>query len=174
MVLIDLNELEIKIISPEDDLGFFDCDDADLNEFVIEDALNQMKARINVTYLCKYKDQIVAFFTLSADSIKINIEDLEEYKDKNVPYREFPAVKIGRLAVSNSHQRMNVGTNLILLIIGKTFELSKQIGVRYVSVDAYMGSVTFYKKRYFTEFVQDSQKRTVQMYLDILKLSENE
>ena len=32
-------------------------------------------------------------------------------------------------------------------------ELIKEIGIRYVSVDAYLDSVDFYKNRYFIEFI---------------------
>ncbi len=48
--------------------------------------------------------KVAAYFTLSADFIKINTDDLEGFKDKEIPYKEFPAVKIGRLAVSNNFQ----------------------------------------------------------------------
>jgi GNAT superfamily N-acetyltransferase len=172
MSSIELSELEIKKITPEDDLKVFNCGDEDLNEFIQDDAINQMSAKINVTYLCRYKGHIVAFFTLSADSIKINTDDLEGYKDKDIPYKEFPAIKIGRLAVCNPFQSKGIGTKLILLIVGQAFAISEHIGVRYVSVDAYTGSIDFYKKRYFTEFIHDGERRTVQMYLDILKLEQ--
>ncbi len=172
MVSIKLSDLEIKMLTHEDNVGIFDCQDEDLNGFIRDDALNQMQAKINVTYLCWYNAQIVAYFTLSADSIKINTDDLKGFKDKEIPYKEFPAVKIGRLAVSNNFQRMGVGTNLILLIVGKSMKLSKEIGIRYVPVDAYLDSVYFYKNKYFTEFIHDGKRRTIQMYLDILKLEQ--
>jgi GNAT superfamily N-acetyltransferase len=131
-----------------------------------------MDAKINVTYLCRYKGHVAAFFTLSADSIKVNTKDLESFKDKDIPYKEFPAIKIGRLAVCKSYQGLGMGSNLILLIIGRAFKLSECIGVRYVSVDAYIDSIGFYEKKYFTKFIHDGKKRTAQMYLDILKIGE--
>jgi hypothetical protein len=45
-------------MTPDDDIGYFDCEDEDLNEFIREDALNQMNAKISVTYLCQYKEQL--------------------------------------------------------------------------------------------------------------------
>jgi hypothetical protein len=105
-------------MTPEDDVGSFDCGDEDLNEFIRKDVLNQMNAKINVTYLCKYKGPVIAFFTLSADAIKINTDDKKRFRDKAIPYSEFPAVKIGRLGVCKTYQRRELGTNLILLIVG--------------------------------------------------------
>lgn len=167
---IESADIDIHKLTPEDDVESFDCGDQDLNEFIRDDALNQMNAKINVTYLCRYKKRIIGFFTLSADSIKINTDDLEGFQCKDIPYREFPAVKIGRLGVCKPYQRRGVATNLILLIVGRAFKLSECIGIRYVSVDAYTDLVGFYEKRYFTEFIHDGKRRTVQMYLDILKL----
>jgi hypothetical protein len=65
---------------------------------------------------------------------------------------------------------MGIATDLIFLIVGKVFELSEHIGIRYVSVDSYTDSVGFYKKRYFSEFIHDGKRKTVQMYLDVLRL----
>jgi predicted N-acetyltransferase YhbS len=172
MTSIKLSELEIKIMAPEDDIGIFNCEDDDLNGFIKDDAINQMNANMNVTYLCNYNGQVVGFFTLSADSVKVNMDDIKGLRKKHIKYWEFPAVKIGRLAVSNQHQKRGIGTNLLLMIIGKADELSEHIGIRYVSVDAYMGSVKFYKERFFTEFIQDGKRNTVQMYLDLLKMEQ--
>ncbi len=173
MKAINLSDINIHEMTPDDDIGYFDCGDEDLNEFIREDALNQMNAKISVTYLCRYKEQVVAFFILSADAIKINLDDLEKFRDKDIHYKDFPALKIGRLGVCNPYQGRNIGTHLILLIIGQAFRLSKKIGIRYVSVDAYKYSVGFYKKKYFAEFIHDRRRKTVPMYLDILKLEKS-
>lgn len=173
MSSIKLSSINIQKLTRDDDIGSFDCGDKDLNEFIKEDALNQMNAKISVTYLCRYNMHIIAYFTLSADSIKINTNELEIFENKEIPYKEFPAVKIGRLAVCNPYQNRGVATNLILLIVGRAFTLSEYIGIRYVSVDAYIDSVGFYEKRYFTEFIHDGKRRTVQMYLDILKIEQS-
>lgn len=98
---------------------------------------------------------------------------MEKFKDKDIHYKDFPALKIGRLGVRNPYQGRNIGTHLILLIIGQAVRLSKKIGIRYVSVDAYKHSVGFYKKKYFAEFIHDKRRKTVPMYLDILKLEKS-
>jgi hypothetical protein len=119
MESISSSDLEITKMTPEDNVNSFDCGDEDLNEFIREDALNQMNAKINVTYLCRHKGHVVAFFTLSADSIQINTDDLEKFKDKDIPYQEFPAAKIGRLAVCKQYHSRGIAMDLIFLIVGK-------------------------------------------------------
>ena len=83
-----------------------------------DDALNQMHAMINVTYLCRYGSQSCSIFYFISRFYKINTDDLEGFKDKEIPYKEFSAVKIGRLAVSNNFQHLGVGTNLIITYSG--------------------------------------------------------
>ncbi|OPY24046.1 MAG: hypothetical protein A4E26_00564 [Methanobacterium sp. PtaU1.Bin097] len=58
MKAINLSDIDIHKMTPDDDIGYFDCEDEDLNEFIREDALNQMNAKISVTYLCQYKEQL--------------------------------------------------------------------------------------------------------------------
>lgn len=90
--------------------------------------------------------------------------------DKDIPYKQFPAIKIGRLAVHSNYHDRRVGTTLIFLIVGLAYEISPEIGMRFVSVDAYLASIGFYERNYFTIFVHDGERKIVQMYLDILRL----
>lgn len=62
----------------------FDCGDDDLNEFLLVDSFINIDNSLSKIYLCLYEKEVVAFFSLSADSIKIN-EKLE------VAYRTYPA-----------------------------------------------------------------------------------
>jgi len=90
------DDLVIEKITPSDDLSGFNCGDEDLNEFLKKDSLEQMAKQLNVTYLCKYNNKIIAFFTLSSDSIKINRDDKHIV---GINYSEYPALKLGRLGV---------------------------------------------------------------------------
>ena len=49
---------------------------------------------------------LLDFFSLSADSIKIN----DELK---IQYPQYPAIKIGRLAVSKEFQNQHIGSLMI-------------------------------------------------------------
>lgn len=61
METINSSDLEIFKVKPYDDLSSFECGNEDLNEFIKLDALKQMNANLNVTYLCRYQGEIVAF-----------------------------------------------------------------------------------------------------------------
>lgn len=167
---ISADDIVIEKLRKTHDLSTFDCGDDDLNDFVSNEAFLQMKAKLNVSYICIVNLEVAAFFTISADSIKINLDDLVKFREKHIYYQQFPSVKIGRLGVSKSFQGKKLGTLIILLIIGRILKLSKKIGVRFISVDAYKNSVDFYKKNFFTEFTSDGKRETIQMYLDLVRL----
>ena len=165
MVSFDCSKLEI-IKADKDILSSieFDCDDDDLNEFLIEDSFSNIDNSLSKIYLCLYEGNVIAFFSLSADSIKIN-EKLE------IAYPTYPAIKIGRLAVHKDFQRMHIGSILIDWIIGFCLELRKEIGVRFISVDAYNreDTLSFYNRNLFEALhpKKNKNRRNMPMYRDL-------
>lgn len=162
---LDCSKLEI-IKADKDILSSieFDCGDDDLNEFLLEDSFINIDNSLSKIYLCLYENKVVAFFSLSADSIKIN-------KKLKIAYRTYPAIKIGRLAVHKDFQRMNIGSILIDWIIGLCLELRKDIGVRFISVDAYNqeNTISFYNNNLFEALQpeKNKNKNKMPMYRDL-------
>ena len=136
-----------------------------------------MAAKINVSYVILYKSKIIAYFTISADSIRtknIISEDEKALSDKGVRYKSLPALKLGRLAVDYRYQQRGLGSYLLENIIGEALDLSCRIGLRYIIVDAYIHSPS----RYFRLFPCEEKKirkydkkldlnHTVSIYLDL-------
>ena len=143
----------------------FDCGDEDLNEFLLKDSFENIKNNLCTIFLCIYDEEVVGFFSLSADSIKIN----EKLK---IRYPQYPAIKIGRLAVSKEFQNQHIGSLMIDWVVGFCRNLGNEIGIRFVSVDAYNNSKTinFYNRNQFVELesVDDKEnQRNIPMYRDI-------
>ncbi len=160
---IPYDDLIIVKLSSNHDLTGFKCSDDDLDEFIHFDALTQRDDRLNQTYICKYKEEIIAFFTVSADSVKINRKDKKRI---GVNYPAFPAIKIGRLAVHEDYKSRNVGSTLIMYVIGLALKLGEEVGVRFISVDAYRGVEKFYEKNYFVELAECEDEHLA-MYTDL-------
>lgn len=179
--MLHFEELKIQILNKNHNLSRFNCNHIDLNEFLQEKAYNQMVAKINVSYVILYKSKIIAYFTISADSIRtknIISEDEKALSDKGVRYKSLPALKLGRLAVDYRYQQMGLGSYLLENIIGEALDLSCRIGLRYIIVDAYINSLKFYTSRYFILFPNEQKKirkydkkvdlnHTVSIYLDL-------
>lgn len=165
MVGLDFSKLEIikadkEILSSIE----FDCGDEDLNEFLLVDSFSNIENSLSIIYLCLYDGIVVAFFSLSADSIKIN-EPLE------INYPMYPAIKIGRLAVHKDYQGIHIGSILLDWIVGFCLELGSDVGIRFISIDAYNQEKTkeFYYKNLFEELQpkKNKNRRNVPMYRDL-------
>ena len=142
----------------------FDCGDEDLNEFLLKDSFENIKNNLCTIFLCIYEEDVIGFFSLSADSIKIN----DEIK---IQYPQYPAIKIGRLAVSKEFQNQHIGSLMIDWVVGFCRNLRNEIGIRFVSVDAYNNTKTinFYNHNQFVELdsVNKKNRRNIPMYRDI-------
>lgn len=143
----------------------FDCGDDDLNEFLLEDSFDNIDNSLCTIFLCKYDSDVVGFFSLSADSIKIN-------EKLSVNYPLYPAVKIGRLAVHKEYQNKHIGTFIIKWIIGFCRYLRKELGIRFISIDAYNNdkTISFYGKNKFIgleSIMKKKGRRNIPMYRDL-------
>lgn len=120
-----------------------------------------------VVYLVYYENELIAFFSLSSDSVKVN-EKLE------VKLKYYPSVKIGRLAVDKHYHDSGIGSWIIKWVIGYAKNVRKHQGIRYISVDAYNKKkvLEFYMKNKFTTYGKIKENMiNVLMYNDINKFN---
>jgi len=137
---IKLEELDFELLSENNLPEAFNCGDADLNDFVLNDALNHQFQNVAATTLVFYNDQVVAFFSLAADCISLDPDERNKHlASQRFRYTEYPAIKIVRL------------------------------GIRFISVDAYHQSERFYKKLGFLHNLHKNEKssHTISMRRDI-------
>lgn len=161
---ISYNELIIEPLSERHNLDVFCCTDDDLNDFLKNDALSNQELLINRTFVCIYKGRVIGFFSLLADTIKV-VEMKKGKTNEEHPYREYPSMKIGRLAVDKRFERKNVGKYLILKICGAAFKIIQIIGVRFITVDSKEKSIKFYEKMGFIKTIKKKKYQT--LYKDI-------
>ena len=166
---IPASELLIVPLNPGMNLSSFDCRDQDLNEFLKEDAFLYQKNGMAQTYVCQYANQPVGFFSLCCDAIKLSSTEKEEEFGMDKQHKDFPAVKIARLATSASHKKRRIGTIMVKYIIGMALEFSKKIGCRFITVDAYPNSVDFYMRLKFIKNLKDGSGKNVSMRLDLIE-----
>lgn len=147
--------MQLIKLAQESDLTGFDCGDEDLNEFLIEDAKGFLEKRIATTFILKDKNNIVAYFCLLND--KISRQDVTNSQWKKIKgvfpeskqFGSYPCIKIGRFAVSSTYRGQNIGTDLMNLLKGMLYEHTSYSAFRYLTVDAYLSAIDFYKKNDF-------------------------
>jgi hypothetical protein len=157
----------------------FDCGNADLNGFLMDDAKAYASRLLAVTYLLESDTELLAFFSVSNDRISINESDKATWRKikKEFPHSkhrsDYPAVKIGRLGVDIKHQNEHIG-RLIINFVKDTFITNNRTGCAFITIDALKGAIPFYQNNGF-KFLKPSEserskKDTVPMYYDLTQL----
>jgi predicted GNAT family N-acyltransferase len=156
----------------------FDCGDSDLNAFLRNDAWHYFEERMAVTYILTYEENIVAYYCLLNDKVAFDTTQEKErpfwnqFNRKNkIPNskrrQNYPAVKLGRLAVSSQFKDQGLG-RFILNGIKQTLLQNTDIGCRFLTVDAYQSALDFYLKNEFRHIsLLDEEEDTRLMYYDL-------
>lgn len=167
----------------------FDCNNPNrasngthkLNEFLIKYGKIATKYRHCRIKTIESTDEIIAYYSLSNDSLCVNFSDDEFYDelrrvikgeevgfvDKYCSQNIFPAIKIEHLAVNKTYQSRKIGTWLLQVIIGEVISNENWYGCQYITVDALNNKDTtkFYLQNDFTYVSSaDSQQPTRKMY----------
>ena len=119
----------------------FQSYEPELVDFLLEDALNQQNRKISVTYLwfLRKSHELVSYITVSPDCVKlknINPELSQKFRDKGINYRSLPALKIGRVCVDDRFLKKGIGSLMVQFAINIATQLSKQVGCRFLYLDA--------------------------------------
>ena len=164
-------------LEPGETITRFNCADEDLNDFIKNEAKAYQSALLSVTYLLTLRSnkEVIAYFSLAND--KISIADFENKTEFNrfrkhkfvneKRIRSYPAIKIGRLAVSEIAQNQSIGRYL-LDYIKQRYVQEPDAGCRFITVDAYVNAIPFYIKNDFIFLNSDDEdKNTRLMYYDL-------
>ena len=149
----DPHHIEFRILSSNININDFDCDDKDLNEFLIDDALNYQKQNLAQTTCVFFGDLLVGYFALTTDVLSLTNYERRKAKIPNEKrIKEYPAIKIARMAFSKDHQRKNLGKIVVNFVKGLCVNLKGQgVAVKYITVDAYKNAKGFYDECGFVE-----------------------
>lgn len=176
---MDLSNFIFRQIETGTNILPFDCGDSDLNDFLISDAKNHLQAMMALTYILEDKiiKRTVAYYSLLNDKIIFDPEEKRFWNRLNRKIhnskrrKEYPAVKIGRLAESKDYTGKHIGES-ILLQIKHMFATMRRSACRFITVDAYAAAVPFYEKCGF-HFLSEKDKNsnTRAMYFDLINFT---
>jgi predicted GNAT family N-acyltransferase len=177
--MLRLEDCTVERLGSAPPVGF-DCGDADLNEFLLEDALPHQTDLLTVTYLVRHAGIVAAYFSVLNDKVSVEqfptksqfrkLQRLLHHRKRG--YKSYPSVKLGRLAVDKSLIGSGLGSQL-LYYIKVMFISGNKTGCRFITADAYKHAVDFYAKNGFvplSEKPEDSE--TELMYFDLKPVAE--
>ncbi len=167
----ELSDIKVVRLAKFYDVSDFDCEDEDLNDFLKNDSLGHQNAKMVNTLLLIRQDQVVGFFSLCADAIKLG-DDEKVQCDINKPLQEFPSIKIARLAVDKNFENKGLGRIIIQLAIGLIRQrIGNILAARFITVDSYKEKIKFYEHFGFVINEHSKYKKKdhyVSMRLDLL------
>lgn len=88
-------------------------------------------------------------------------------------YKDYPAIKLARLAVDSSLQRSGAGSQLVDFVIGLAVShVMPHTGCRFLVVDAKAPSVSFYERKGFSKMgiAEDEGQAFTTMFIDLHRL----
>ena len=170
---IEPKDITIEKLDDKHDLNNFKSYEKELVNFLIEDALNNQKQKLSVTFLWFYEKNLVGYLTLLNDKINLEGNLKEFFREKDIHYKSLPALKVGRLCVHDDSLRKGVGRLIVLFAVKQANEISEnKSGCRFITLDAKrnekreLDSIHFYKKLGF-KMLKERIKGTTPMYLDL-------
>jgi predicted N-acetyltransferase YhbS len=146
-----------------------------LNGFLYEDAKRYQAELMAVTYLVEdiKNRKTVAYYSLLADKISFNPDNKAIWNklNRNIPNRKrrrhYPAIKIGRLAVSEEYTHLGIGTMIVRTVM-YLFAQARLFGCRFITVDALLSATSFYERCGFVFFTEDDKNDPTRlMFFDL-------
>ncbi len=156
----------IRSLTAKCDVSNFLSSDQELTKYLWEEALADQCNKTSVTHLLiSESNDIIGYFTLLTDSIKVKSVDLGDAL-RDYRYKSIPALKIGRLSTAKGMEGKGLGTAMLEISISYMIEITRHVGCRILTVDSKEGCEGFYGKNGF-ERTRSQRGETVHMYLDI-------
>ncbi len=145
--------------------SIFSCGNDMLDVYLRKQANQDIKRKLSACFIIndKEKNLIKGYYTLSSNSIPLNIVPADIRKKLPKSYNSIPTILLGRLAVDKQFQAQGIGKMLLIDALKRSFKISKSIGsfaVVVYPIDSQAKS--FYCKYGFIQ-LPDSQKMFLPM-----------
>ena len=167
-------QYNIRRLEKQEIVKSFDCGDADLNDFILNESLLYRKELLAVSYAVEDNSKsVIAYFSLANDRVS-----LSDFEDKTAFNRfrrhrfvnekrlkSYPAVKICRFGVDLMVKK-HIGTR-VLNFIKSYFIEDNKTGCRFITVDAYSSAIPFDLKNGFEPLTSDDENDATRLlYFD--------
>lgn len=116
------------------------------------------RRRLGKTFVATLPSQtrVLGYYTLAAGAVSFS--QLPRDLSRKLPKHPLPVVLLARLAVDRGVQGRRLGESLLMDALQRSLQLSSQLGIHAMTVDAIDSSaVTFYRKYGFISLPEDPQ-----------------
>jgi len=150
---------QTELLSKKHIRSNFKCAHESLNNYLKLQATKETKKRLARVYvLANEENTVIGYYTLS--SAELPRESVPENLQKQLPknYSGYPAILIGRLAVTGSHTGKGLGGELMVDALERCVIHSDSIGTRAIIVDPIDQNASKFYERYMFKALPDSNR----------------
>lgn len=179
-----LNSLTIRILDNVSQIDDFNCGIKAMDDFIHSGLANSVRNHYCNLYSVTLDNEIVAMFSLSFDSLELDLDSLEEildnqsssnkpnlssnYVDTFLSKHHYPALEISYLAVKENYRRKGIG-KAVVDSIAEMAQRQKTAGCMFLTVEAYFekdySAVPFYNACHFEPCeYKKPDKETLRMF----------
>ena len=141
-------ELRIDPISRNIEKSHFNCGIEELNNYIHRYALQNDRNNIGKSFVAvqiRNPKEVIGYYTVSM--AQILFKEIPEKIKKGLPKYPVPAMRLGKLAVDVQFQGNKIGAFLLRDALLRAVNISSEIGIYCVIVDAINGKAeSFYRK----------------------------
>jgi GNAT superfamily N-acetyltransferase len=126
----------------------FQCEkEKGVEEFLKEHALRLQQYNMAMTRLFFNENrELVGYFTLFNDTVpKIGKAKIEKERWSLPNSKFFPAIRLHYFGVDDRYQKQGIGHTMLMEVFDICYEISKYTGCTFISVEALLSAVEFYK-----------------------------
>ncbi|QHQ34887.1 GNAT family N-acetyltransferase [Algicella marina] len=171
----DDTEYELRELRPGDKVGSISmgCEIyIPLKTFLKNHAKKYQEQYLAKTYVIRKDNQdvVIAYVTLVCGEIVHELDE-NELDGAQFTHKQYPALKLARLAIDRRYRGCGLGRNLVDFSVGRARHIAKAAGCRFVVVDAKKPSVEFYEKCGFRliDTPANIQRNEPVMFFDLKK-----
>ena len=139
-------EVEIRLLRPDDDRRAFSCGQPDLDRFFHHYAgQNQFKLHLAVTYVVTVEGRLLGFATVTVGSLERRNLPSARMR-RRLPSYPLPVLRLARLGVDQRVQGLGVGRALLRHVLSLALNQRDSLGCIGVVTDAKPEAVAFYAR----------------------------
>ncbi|VTS04812.1 GNAT family N-acetyltransferase [Tuwongella immobilis] len=146
----------IEPFDKEHDRAAFACGRSTLDDFIRVRVSQYEKRRLGKTFVAvpPGEKRVIGYYTLAAGAVAF--ERMPVDATRKLPKHPVPVVLLARLAVDQTAQGQRLGEGLLLDALQRTLDLSADLGVHAVEVDAIDDTAAaFYRKYGFVPLLDE-------------------
>lgn len=141
----------------------FNCGKPLLDAYLHKQAKQDVKRRLSACFILPDGNEIKGYYTLSTASVERRLLPQEIVKKLPPSYSDLPAILLGRLAVSQSHQGQGLGEMILMDALKRSYFTSMQVGSMAVIVDPLDAEAVKFYGKYDFILLPDSGKMFLPM-----------